>query len=77
MTWKTAYRSIYYDGAPEPADPDLAKESTALLIIDVQNTYFTRLTEPRCPPMNSAATTPGSPSTNGCVTLSSPARASS
>ena len=26
MTWKTAYRSIYYDGAPEPADPDLAKE---------------------------------------------------
>jgi biuret amidohydrolase len=42
MTWKTAYRSIYYDGAPEPADPDLAKESTALLVIDVQNTYFTR-----------------------------------
>ena len=30
MTWKTAYRSIYYDGAPEPADPDLAKESTNL-----------------------------------------------
>ena len=23
MTWKTAYRSIYYDSAPEPADPDL------------------------------------------------------
>ena len=42
MTWKTAYRSIYYDGAPEPADPDLSKESTALLVIDVQNTYFTR-----------------------------------
>jgi len=42
MTWKTAYRSIYYDGAPEPADPNLFKESTALLIIDVQNTYFTR-----------------------------------
>jgi nicotinamidase-related amidase len=42
MTWKTAYRSIYYDGAPEPADPDLAKEITALLIIDVQNTYLTR-----------------------------------
>ena len=42
MTWKTAYRSIYYDGAPEPADPDLTKESTALLVIDVQNTYFTR-----------------------------------
>jgi nicotinamidase-related amidase len=42
MTWKTAYRSIYYDGAPEPADPDLSKESTALLVIDVQNTYFMR-----------------------------------
>ena len=42
MTWKTAYRSIYYDGAPEPADPNLTKENTALLIIDVQNTYFTR-----------------------------------
>ena len=42
MTWKTAYRSIYYDGAPEPADPDLSKESTALLVIDVQNTYLTR-----------------------------------
>src|SRR4029079_11757214 len=42
MTWKTAYRSIYYDGATEPADPDLSKESTALLVIDVQNTYLTR-----------------------------------
>jgi len=42
MTWKTAYRSIYYDGAPEPADPNLTKENTALLVIDVQNTYLTR-----------------------------------
>jgi biuret amidohydrolase len=42
MNWKTAYRSIYYDGAPEPDDPDLAKSHTALLIIDVQNTYLTR-----------------------------------
>jgi nicotinamidase-related amidase len=42
MSWKTAYRSIYYDGAPEPADPDLAKEHTALLVIDVQNTYMGR-----------------------------------
>ncbi len=42
MSWKTAYRSIYYDGAPEPADPDLAKEHTALLVIDVQNTYMAR-----------------------------------
>ena len=43
MSWKTDYRSIYYDGAPEPEDPDLAKGSTALLIIDVQNTYLARL----------------------------------
>jgi biuret amidohydrolase len=42
MSWKTAYRSIYYDGAPEPADPDLAKAHTALLVIDVQNTYLER-----------------------------------
>jgi nicotinamidase-related amidase len=42
MTWKTAYRSIYYDGAPEPEDPDLSRSATALLIIDVQNIYLTR-----------------------------------
>ena len=42
MSWKTAYRSIYYDGAPEPADPDLSKAHTALLVIDVQNTYLER-----------------------------------
>lgn len=42
MSWKTAYRSIYYDGAPEPDDPDLAKAHTALLVIDVQNTYLAR-----------------------------------
>lgn len=42
MTWKTAYRSIYYDGAPEPADPDVTWATTALLIIDVQNTYLVR-----------------------------------
>jgi biuret amidohydrolase len=42
MSWKTDYRSIYYDGAPEPADPDLTPATTALLIIDVQNTYLVR-----------------------------------
>jgi nicotinamidase-related amidase len=42
MSWKTAYRSIYYDGAPEPANPDLSKSHTALLVIDVQNTYLAR-----------------------------------
>ena len=42
MTWKTDFRSIYYDGAPEPADPVLKPLETALLIIDVQNTYLVR-----------------------------------
>jgi nicotinamidase-related amidase len=42
MTWKTDFRSIYYDGAPEPEDPDLGWKDTALLVIDVQNTYLER-----------------------------------
>jgi nicotinamidase-related amidase len=42
MSWKTAYRSIYYEGAPEPDDPDLNPATTALLVIDVQNTYLER-----------------------------------
>jgi nicotinamidase-related amidase len=42
MNWKTAFRSIYYDGAPEPADPNLDPRHTALLVIDVQNVYLER-----------------------------------
>lgn len=42
MNWKTDYRSIYYRGAPEPEDPVLTAEATALLVIDVQNTYRVR-----------------------------------
>jgi len=37
MTWKTARRSFYYQGAPEPDDPVLPHAETALLCIDVQN----------------------------------------
>jgi nicotinamidase-related amidase len=37
MSWKTAHRSFYYQGAPEPADPVLKRDETALLCIDVQN----------------------------------------
>ena len=37
MSWKTANRSFYYQGAPEPEDPELKPEETALLCIDVQN----------------------------------------
>ncbi|MFK5978709.1 MAG: isochorismatase family cysteine hydrolase [Rhizobiaceae bacterium] len=42
MNWKTAYRSIYYRNAPEPDDLDLKPAETALLVIDVQNTYLER-----------------------------------
>ena len=42
MNWKTAFRSIYYDGAPEPDDLVLDPKQTALLVIDVQNTYLER-----------------------------------
>ena len=40
--WKTARRSMYYAGAPEPDDPVLEKGKVALLVIDVQNTYLER-----------------------------------
>jgi nicotinamidase-related amidase len=42
MSWKTDFRSIYYAGAPEPDDPVLSPTDTALLVIDVQNTYLDR-----------------------------------
>lgn len=42
MNWKTAHRSFYYQGAPEPEDPVLRWSDTALLVIDVQNTYMQR-----------------------------------
>lgn len=42
MSWKTDYRSIYYQGAPEPDDLVLHPKETALLVIDVQNTYLER-----------------------------------
>lgn len=42
MNWKTAHRSFYYQGAPDPADPILVKGKVALLVIDVQNTYLER-----------------------------------
>ena len=41
-SWKTAYRSLYYRDAPEPEDPRLERAKTALLVIDVQNVYFSR-----------------------------------
>lgn len=41
-SWKTARRSFYYEGAPEPADPELLAGKVALLVIDVQNVYLDR-----------------------------------
>lgn len=40
MNWKTAYRSFYYASAEEPEDIILDPEETALLVIDIQNTYL-------------------------------------
>lgn len=42
MSWKTARRSFYYDGAPDPEDPRLVAGKVALLVIDVQNVYLAR-----------------------------------
>jgi len=42
VSWKTAFRSLYYREAPEPDDPALERGKVALLIIDVQNFYLMR-----------------------------------
>ena len=46
MNWKTDYRSFYYEGSPEPSDLSLSADETALLSIDVQNTYMTPSADP-------------------------------
>lgn len=46
MSWKTAHRSFYYEGAPEPDDIVLPAGETALLVIDVQNTYLAPKPDP-------------------------------
>jgi len=38
--WKKAYRSFYYETAQPPADIELDPQRTALLVIDIQNTYM-------------------------------------
>ncbi|MFC4350304.1 cysteine hydrolase family protein [Fodinicurvata halophila] len=38
--WKTAFRSFYYEKADPPEDIELPPEETALLVIDIQNTYL-------------------------------------
>jgi biuret amidohydrolase len=46
MSWKTAYRSFYYENAPEPGDIVLKPAETALLVIDIQNTYLETKSDP-------------------------------
>lgn len=50
MSWKTDYRSLYYQGAPAPEDPVLVKGKVALLVIDVQNIYLVRPDHAALPP---------------------------
>lgn len=38
--WKTAFRSFYYETTEEPDDIHLNRDTTALLVIDIQNTYL-------------------------------------
>lgn len=38
--WKKAFRSFYYETADDPDDIVLARKTTALLVIDIQNTYL-------------------------------------
>lgn len=40
MSWKTAFRSFYYETADAPEDIVLPPGETALLVIDIQNTYL-------------------------------------
>lgn len=50
MGWKTDFRSLYYLGAPEPEDLDWSPKETALLVIDIQNTYLARPERDSLPP---------------------------
>ena len=46
MNWKTNFRSFYYENAEEPEDIILAPSKTALLVIDIQNTYMQPADDP-------------------------------
>jgi nicotinamidase-related amidase len=54
-SWKARNRSFYYEGAPEPDDLDLKPAETALLVIDVQNTYVERPDRAKLSPTEQAA----------------------
>nr|WP_246717327.1 hypothetical protein [Oricola nitratireducens] len=40
QNWKKAFRSFYYETAEDPEDIALVRERTAVLVIDIQNTYL-------------------------------------
>ncbi|NMM43629.1 cysteine hydrolase [Rhodospirillaceae bacterium KN72] len=61
--WKNAYRSFYYDSAEEPEDIVLPAPETALLVIDIQNTYL----EPKGEPMEDIRWAPFRDRMNGTV----------
>lgn len=54
MSWKTRHRSFYYANAPEPDDIVLDPAQTALLVIDIQNTYL----QPKADPAENEAWQP-------------------
>jgi nicotinamidase-related amidase len=54
-SWKTRNRSFYYEGAPEPDDLNLKPAETALLVIDVQNTYVERPDRAKLSPAEQAS----------------------
>ena len=61
--WKTAFRSFYYAQAELPDDPVMPPERTALLVIDIQNTYL----EPDADPNEAARWAPFLARMNECV----------
>jgi hypothetical protein len=50
MSWETVHRSFYYEDAPAHEDIVLVPAATALLVIDIQNTYL----EPKPDPADDA-----------------------
>jgi nicotinamidase-related amidase len=55
LSWKRAFRSLYYQDAPEPDDPRLERGKLALLVIDVQNVYLSRKDPSNLSPTERAA----------------------
>lgn len=54
MTWKTAFRSFYYETAEPPADIAIDPATSAVLVIDIQNTYLA----PKATPAENARWSP-------------------